>query len=120
MAIAIVVDKAAASVPSRMAFFRQAGFRGDIGESAIAVIVVEHDFAPVGDHQVVETIIVVVADAASLTPAGAKQSGFGGHVREGAVAIVVEEEVAGLVRGIDSLEASAIHQENVEPAVVVV
>ena len=46
---------------------REAGFAGDVGEGAIAVVVEEDDLSPEGDEEVVEAVVVVVADADSLS-----------------------------------------------------
>ena len=97
-----------------------AGLRADIGEGAIAVVVVEDVLAPVGDEQIVVAVVVVVADADALSPAGVDESGFGGDVGEGAVAIVFEEMVGGLLSGGKAFEARAVDEEDVQPAVVVV
>ncbi len=49
-----------------------------------------------------------------------KEAGFGGNVGECTVAIVLEEMIGGPLAGGEAFEASAVDQENVEPAVVVV
>src|SRR5262249_47535876 len=48
------------------------------------------------------------------------QTGLSCHVGEGAVAIVVEEVARGLAAGTRGIEARAVHQEDVHPAVVIV
>ena len=88
--VAIVVDEGAACVPAR-AFARHAGLLADVGERAVAVVVVQNILAEVGDEQIVPSVVVVVADANALSPAGVRDAGLRGHVGEGAVAIVAEE-----------------------------
>ena len=46
--------------------------------------------------------------------------GFHGYVGKCAVAIVLEEMRRGFAAGGEAFEARSVHQENVEPAVVVV
>ena len=73
VAVAIVVDKSAAGVPA-FPVARDAGLCADIGERAVAIVVIENVLAEIGDEQVVPAVVVVVADAASLTPAGMRES----------------------------------------------
>jgi hypothetical protein len=93
--------------------------------------VVEGIFAVVGDVEIGETVVVVVADGyadAVVAIAGVGEAGFFGDVGEGAVGILAVEavpvfgvlavEFLGLVHWIGQL--AAVHQENVEEAVVVV
>src|SRR6266498_500734 len=120
MAVTVVVDEAATGVPAWGAILRQPGLFGDIGEGAVAIVVIKHNAAVVGDDQVVEAIVVVVADAASLSPTGSCQPCLFGDVREGAISIVMEEKIGRLMRWRDALEPSAVDHEDVEPAVVVV
>jgi len=119
MAVAIVIHEGAAGVPA-LASAGDAGFFADVGESAVAVVVVENIFAEVGDEEIVETVVVVVADADGLSPAGMGEAGFGGDIGEGAVAIIFEEMRGGLLAGGETFEAGSIDEKNVEPAVVVV
>ena len=94
---------------------------GDVGEGAVAVVVVEDVLAVVGDEEIVEAVVVVVADAAGLAPAGfVLEAGAVGDVGEGAVAIVFEEMAAGLLAGGEAFETPAVDEEEVQPAVVVV
>ena len=67
------------------------GLRGDVGEGAIAIVAVEDVLAVIGDEEIVAAVVVVVADADALSPAGVTEAGFGGDVGEGSVAIVFEE-----------------------------
>ena len=68
LAVAIVIDEGAARAPARL-LACDAGLLADVGEGAVAVVVVENVLAVVGDEQVVAAIVVVVADADALAPA---------------------------------------------------
>ena len=120
MAVAIVVEQGAAGSPAEL-FVVDAGFAGDVGESAVAVVVKQDVVSPEAAEQIVPAVVVVVADADAGLPAGARQAGFFGDVGEGAVAIVFVEmrsrRLAGRPVGV---EARAVGEINVEPAVVVV
>ena len=52
------------------------GFRGDIGEGAVVVVVVEAVLAKVGDVEVGPTVIVVAADGYAEAPTVVLGPGF--------------------------------------------
>ena len=118
MAIAIVIEKTTTGSPPVPAA-RDAGLLGNIGESAVTVVVIEHVPAPVADKQVVEAVVVIVADTAALAPSGVSQAGLPGDIGEGAVAIVTEKIAGGFWRARLRLKRGAVHQEDIQPAVVV-
>ncbi len=119
MAVAIVVDESAAGVPA-LAIARDAGFFADVSESAVAVVMIENIFSEVGNEEIVETVVIIVADARALSPAGMEQAGFGGNVGESAVAIIFEEMIGGFLASGKTFKARAVDEENIQPAVVVV
>ena len=80
---------------------------------------VERVLAVVGEEKIFETIVVVVADANSLSPTGARQAGFAGDVSECAVAIVLEQIADRFFARGETLKAPAIHQKDIQPAVVI-
>ena len=104
--------------PQRTAVLQQARLLGDVGERAVAVVAVEDVLAPVGDEEIVEAVVVVVADGDRRRPAGARQAGLRGHVGERAVAIVLVQAVGRA--GGRAFEARAAEDEDIQPAVVVV
>ena len=69
VAVLVVVEEGAAGVPAQ-AVLEEAGLFGDVGEGAVAVVAVEGVLAVVADEEVVPAVVVVVADAAGLAPAG--------------------------------------------------
>src|ERR1700720_3580572 len=48
----------------------------------------------VRDHQIDETVAVVITEGGAGGPAAISNAGFGGHVSKCAIAIVVEEHIA--------------------------
>ena len=72
----------------------------------------------VGAKDVVEAVVVVIADADAVGPASGVEAGLFGDVGEGAVAIVFVEAVGCFGR--IAFKASAGEQEDIHPAVVVV
>src|SRR5205814_5685863 len=71
MAVAVVIEKSAAGVPALRpggCSSSYASFGSHIGERAISVVAVQRAVAPVGNEQVVDSIVVVVAHTDTLTP----------------------------------------------------
>jgi hypothetical protein len=90
----------------------------DVLEGAVALIVEEVVLAVCGDVEVVVAVVVVVADAGTLSPGGEGEAGFDGDVGEGAVVVVVEEVAGGLFFG--GFEGGSVDEEDVGEAVAVV
>ena len=67
-AVAVVVDESTAGVPT-LAIGRDASFFANVGERSIAVVVVEDIFAEIGNEEIFVAIIVVIANATTLSPA---------------------------------------------------
>ena len=119
MAVAIVINECTAGAPL-LPISGNAGGLGGFFERAVALVVIKTILAIVGDVQIVEAIVVVVARADALSPAGGAQAGFVGHVGEGAVVIVVKEMIGGSRRSGLRTERGAVHDEDVGPTIVVV
>ena len=64
-----------------------------ISESAVAVVAVQDVLRPGGDKEVLETVIVIVADSHAACPALTHQPRFGGHVGESTVAVILVKPV---------------------------
>src|SRR5580698_7079952 len=122
MAVFVVVNPGAAGVPARFgAGLDEAGAFGDVGEGAVAIVVIENVLAVVGDEEIVVAVIVVVADAAGLSPAGADvKTRTIGDIGEGYVEIILEEAAMRFFAFREALEAPAVDHKNVKPAIVVV
>ena len=91
-----------------------------ITECTVPVVVVEDVLAIVGDKEVEIAVVVVVADADSLSPAMPDQPSLLGDVGKGSVSIVLIE-VVGRLQALGKIFYSpAIDDEDVEPAIVVV
>ena len=101
--------------------FVEAGFLRDVGECAVAVVVVERVAVNSGDEEIGMTVVVVVADGDSNVEAGALQARLFGDVGKDAVAIVAEEAIG--VFGdvlLHGCEVGAVGKEDVGSAVAVV
>src|SRR5215469_5259016 len=122
MPVAVVIHPGASAIPARFwARLNQTRSFGNVGEGALSVVVVEHVLAVVGDKEVVVAVVIVVAHATGLPPAGTMfEARALGYIGERAIAIVLEQPAMGLVALRKSLETPAVNKENVKPAVVVV
>ena len=72
----------------------------------VALVVVEAVVAVSGDVEVVVAVVVVVADAGALSPAGVGEAGFGGDIGECAIVVVMKEVAGG--RGRSGLAGSSM------------
>ena len=82
---------------------------GDVREGAVTVVVVQDVLAPVGDEQILKSVVVIIADANSGSPTGADETRFCSYVGERAVAIVLVQPVGRIGRGV--LEARSAENE---------
>ena len=119
LAIAIVVDESAAGAPASSRA-RDSGLFTHIGEGAVPIVVVQNILAEVSDEQIVVAVVIVVADADALAPAGVLEPSLERDVGESAVAIVLEQVVERLFARWKAFEPRTVDQKNVEPAIVVV
>ena len=65
-----------------------ARFCRDVGERAIAVVAIERAIAPIADEEIFVAVVIVIAGAHALAPAGARHAGLQRDIGKGAVAIV--------------------------------
>src|SRR5256884_1821661 len=119
LAVAVVIYESAAGVPA-LAVAANAGFVGHIRKRAIAVVVIKNIFAEIADEEILEAVVVVVTNADALSPAGVGYASLQSNVGECAVSIIFEEMGRWLLALGETFQARSVHQENVEPAVVVV
>ena len=75
-----------------------AGFRGDVGESAVAVIVIKNAAGILRDVKVGESVAIVISDCDAHAVGVAGHAGFFGDVGKSAVAIVAIERVTQWLR----------------------
>src|ERR1700722_465916 len=120
MTVAVIVDESTAGAPC---FTRacDAGFLTDVGECSIAIVVIEDILAIVRDVQILEAIVVIVADADALAPAGVCEAGFLSDIGEGAVVVVAVEMIRwSFLRSEAAVKLCAVDDEDVGPAVVII
>ena len=70
VAVAVVVDERTTGAPG-LTGSRDAGFLRNLGEHSV-IVVVEPVLAVVGDVEIFPSVVVVVADAHALAPAGCR------------------------------------------------
>ena len=118
LAVTVIVAKGRAVGPVAE---RHAGLFGNVGEGSVMVVVIETVLSEIADIQIWPAIIVVVAYSDAKTPAAVGYASFRGNIGEGAIVIVMEEgRVRWLRFAIFSLIGRAVHQINIEPAIMIV
>ena len=123
VAVAVDVAPAAAGGPVRVVQAARPGSHVHEAPPAVAIglVVVEDDTPPIGHHEIVETVVVVVADGAAHAEARAGQADRFGDVGERPVAVVPIQLVRGeWTVGGHGPDGTVLNAEQVEPAVVVV
>ena len=115
----VVIDERATGIPARcLACY--AGFFGDFGKGAVAVVAIKQILPVVSDENIIPPIVIVVADADALTPARVQQPCFRGHVGKGAITIVVEEAIRGSLVRREPFNCRAVDEEKIRVTVSVV
>jgi len=99
---------------------RKSRFCGYITESAVTVIVIKGILPVITDEEIFESIIVVITNTNPLSPTGARETCSDRDIGKRAVAIVLKQMAGWLFRFGKSFEMLAIHEEDVEPSIVVV
>ena len=117
--VAVVVEKAAGRPPAS-AVAGDPSLFGNIFERAVPLVAIQDVLAPVGHEQVVVSVVVIVSDATALPPSRMRQACILGHVGERTVPIVVKQVACRLPPLREALKGGSIHQEDVEPPVMVV
>src|SRR5437016_14638218 len=97
MPIAVIVDERRPGAPARF-FADQSGVLRYIGEGSVAIVPIEFVLSPVRNEQILEPVVVVVADTNARRPADVGKSGTWRSAGEGAVAIIFVQPI-GSIRG---------------------
>ena len=116
-AVVVVIEPDGAGGPAGSG---NAGFFGDVGEGAVAIVAIENAAAILRDVEIGETVGVVVANGDAHAVAAAGDAGFFGDIRERAVAIVAVEGVAERSGRSPKIAGATVDEVDVHPAVVVV
>src|SRR5271155_318713 len=119
MPVSVVIEEGAPGVPAQLRL-QQACLLCYVGKCAVAIVVKERVLPVIADEEIVVAVVVVIADAAALSPAAAREAGFRGDVRKRAFTIVFEEVAGWLLTFCESFETPAVHEKNIEPAILVV
>jgi len=89
LAVTIVIEKRGAGMkPGTELHAPDSSLVRDIRESAVAVIVIKDVLAVLGDEEIGETVVVVVAPDAAEAVAGAGDTSFFRDISERAIAVV--------------------------------
>src|SRR5690242_10904786 len=119
MPVAIVIYERAAGIPA-LAVAGNASFVRHIGKRAVTIVVIKNVLAKVAHEEIFKAVVIVIADANTLPPAGVGYACLQSNICESAVTIVLEKMRCWLLAFGETFQARSIHQENIEPAVIVV
>src|SRR5687768_16947649 len=118
LSVAVIIHPGAAG-PIAGTRMQQTRSLGDIDEFTVTLITEQKVLAPTGDKDVVEPIVIVIADRDSRCPHTASQARLRGDVFERAVAVVVIKTNGGTGWSSARCTAAGKHHD-IHPAVVVV
>src|SRR6266849_2805646 len=93
------------------------GLDGNVGESSVSIVVVENVATVLGNKQVGESVVVVVAPDAAQAVTGAVNASPVGDICKRAIAIVPIKRIAD--GNATLVQVAAIHKVNVLPAIPV-
>src|SRR6266480_3259947 len=116
-AVVVVIEPDGARAPAGSG---DSGFGGDIGESAITIVVVENTLSVLREVKVRKAIVVVIADGYTHAVGIPRDAGFFGDVGESAIAVVAVERVPQRMRRCVEVTLTAVDEVDVHPAVVIV
>ena len=118
-AVTVEIEEGGAGVPPGL-MVKEAARARDVRERPVAVVVVKHVLAVIGDEQIEKAVVIVVARAHPLTPPMFDEAGLGCNVRKGTIAIVLVEMIGRLLAAREVDGAPAVDDEDVRPFVIVV
>src|SRR5206468_8653224 len=118
VAVTIVIEERAARAPVRAWSGYPRPLRY-IGETALAVVAVKDIRPPVGDVEVIETVVVEVGHADAISPSRMRYLGGGCHVFEATIPNIAVQAI-GRGTPLKPLEPRAVHEKNVLATIVVV
>src|SRR5260370_1267523 len=119
LGVEVVINERATRAPSFAGACDMRLFAG-VGAGAVSIVVEENVFAVIGNVKIFEAIVVVIADAHALSPAGVSQAGFFGNIGERAVMVVAVEVARRCTALRQGFQRRAVYDENVGPAIIVV
>src|SRR5438105_3142395 len=120
LSIAIVINERATGAPC-LAIASDSRRGSNFLEGPVTLVVVKTVLAVISHVKIVEAIVGIVSDAGALSPTCELKTGGASHIGERSIMIVVKQVAGGrLAFAFFPIQSSAIHQEYVGPAVVVV
>src|SRR5205085_9870420 len=87
----VVIEERTAGVPTLFAIAwvgSDASLLSDVGERAVPLVTPQHAVTPVGDKQILPTVVVIISGANALPPTSVRDASFLGHIGKRAVAVV--------------------------------
>src|SRR6185437_3388263 len=116
--IAVVVAESCARGPASQ---RDSSFFANISKSSVVVVMVQAVLAKISYVYVRPAVVVEIAYRDAESPSIIGHTGFGGDIRKSPVMIVMEQSSPwGWSLPFKAVEAAAIQEINVRPAVIVI
>src|ERR1051325_8222414 len=116
----VIIEKGAARSPAR-AVVGDSGLFRNFRKRPLPVLAIERGLAVGADEEVCVAARLLISGALALAPARTRQPGLRGHIRKRLVAVIAIEMIGRRSSAVDSvIEACAVDQKNIFPAVVVV
>src|SRR5262249_52322450 len=103
--------------PSRVVY---AGGPGNISERPITIISEEVVRSQAGDIEVIETIVIIIADRGAHSPAHVADTGLVRYIGKCPVAVVVIERAPGFPAGLHQVYAQRVDEVDARIAIVIV
>ena len=122
MAIPVIINKGAPCIPSDLRpRLCQSRLLRNIGKCPVAIVPIECILSVISHEQVVVAVIIVIADAACLSPAGFMfQAGTYRCIRKGPIAIVLEQMAPWFLPRGKTFKTPAIYKKEIYPPIVII
>ena len=115
--ITVVVAECATSRPAVVSDVRGLG---DVGEPTAAIVAIQAVLPEVRDEQILESVVVEVADTDTLAPSLVRHPALDRTVGEGAIPVVPEERRGRRrVAALEAIDGRAIDQIDIDESVVI-
>src|SRR6185503_9647206 len=115
--VPVVIEKSSAAMELPGFESGDTSLVGYVSKGTVAIVVVEHVAAVLGDEKVWKSVVVIVTPNATEAVRRTRYAGFLSHIREGTLAIVTVESVFDGNAAIVAI--TSIHEINIRPAIIV-
>ena len=108
MAVVVVIAERRAGSPA--AFVADTGFLGDVCESSVAIVAVEHATVEIGHVNIFPAIVVIIAHGHPESPTTRVEPDLSSYVFESSVVVVAVELAAVALSRLQIFQSRAVHE----------